>query len=227
MQRSLWVCGLFLLSLSSLACAQQTVSPPNAAHGVALNAQPSPGSGAIQLNVVVTDKAGKPVSGLTAADFTLLDNNQPSRILSFRAYNGPAQPPEQPVEVIVLFDTVNIGFDAVSYSRQQVENFLRQDGGRLAQPTAIYWLTNDGVEAPNQPSQDGNAQAVLLDATEGHLRTVNRSAGAYGAIERFQLSVKMLGVVAENEAKKPGRKLLIWVGPGWPMLEAPGIDYSN
>lgn len=227
MQRSLWVCGLFLLSLSSLACAQQTVSPPNAAHGVALNAQPSPGSGAIQLNVVVTDKAGKPVSGLTAADFTLLDNNQPSRILSFRAYNGPAQPPEQPVEAIVLFDTVNIGFDAVSYSRQQVENFLRQDGGRLAQPTAIYWLTNDGVEAPNQPSQDGNAQAVLLDATEGHLRTVNRSAGAYGAIERFQLSVKMLGVVAENEAKKPGRKLLIWVGPGWPMLEAPGIDYSN
>ena len=231
MRRSLWFSGAFLLSLSSLACAQQPApepaAAPNAAQGVALNAQPAAGNGGLRLNVVVTDKAGKPVSGLTAADFTLLDNNQPGKILSFRAYNGPAQPPEEPVEAIVLFDTVNIGFDAVSYSRQQVENFLRADGGRLAQPTAIYWLTNEGVEAQNQPTQDGNALAAQLEAAEGHLRTVNRSAGAYGAIERFELSVKMLTVVAENEAKKPGRKLLIWTGPGWPMLEAPGIDYST
>jgi VWFA-related protein len=223
MRRSLRFSGTFLLSLSSLACAQQTVAAPNAAQGVALNA----GNGAIQLNVVVTDKAGKPVSGLTAADFTLLDNNQPDKIVSFRAYNGSSQPPEQPVEVIVLFDTVNMGFDEVSYTRQQVENFLHEDGGRLAQPTSIYWLTNDGVEAQNQPTQDGNALATQIDATEGHLRTVNRSAGAYGAIERFQLSLKMLSVVAENEAKKPGRKLLIWAGPGWPMLDGPGIDISN
>ena len=225
MQRSLWICRILLFCLASLACAQQPVS-----QGAALNAQPATdaaGNGAIQLNVVVTDKGGKPVSGLTAADFTLLDNNQPSKIVSFRAYNGPAQPPETPVEVIVLFDTVNIGFDAVSYAREQVENFLREDGGRLAQPTAIYWMNNDGVQAQAQPTQDGNALATELETAESRLRTMNRSAGAYGAIERFQFSLKMLGVVAENEAKKPGRKLLIWAGPGWPMLDAPGIDYSS
>jgi VWFA-related protein len=203
------------------------VPAPDVAPSGALNAQPMPGNGAIQLNVVVTDKSGKPVSGLTASDFTLLDNNQPGRILSFHAYDGAEHRPDPPVKVIVLFDTVNTDFDAVSYARQQVENFLRQDGGRLAHPTAIYWLTNDGVQAQDQPTQDGNGLATMLDATEAHLRTVNRSAGAYGAIERFELSVKMLTVVAGNEAKKPGRKLLIWAGPGWPMLESPEIGISN
>lgn len=42
--------------------------------------------------------------------------------------------------------------------------------------------------------------------------------GASGALERFQLSVRELESIAANEAAKPGRKLLIWVGPGWPLL---------
>lgn len=222
MRRWLWVCGLLV---TSLGCAQQAASTLNAAQsGPAAEAPPN---GVIQLNVMVTDKSGKPVQGLTAADFTLLDNNRPGRILSFRAYDGRTAQPDPPVKVIVLFDTVNMGFDEVSYTRQQVAKLLRQDGGRLAEPTTIYFLTNDGVERPAQPSTDGNALAAMLDAADARLRSVTRSAGAYGAIERFQFSLKMLGEVAEDEASKPGRKLLIWAGPGWPMLEEPGIQFGS
>jgi hypothetical protein len=39
----------------------------------------------ISLDVVVTDKSGKPVPGLQQQDFTLLDDKQPQTILSFRA----------------------------------------------------------------------------------------------------------------------------------------------
>jgi len=50
------------------------------------------------------------------------------------------------------------------------------------------------------------------------VRTLNSAMGGEGALERFQLSVRQLEAIAENEAPKPGRKLVIWVGPGWPML---------
>ena len=40
-----------------------------------------------------------------------------------------------------------------------------------------------------------------------------------GYLERFQVSVKQLTEIAVNEATKPGRKLLIWVGPGMAVAE--------
>lgn len=44
----------------------------------------------ITLDVVVTDKSGKPVAGLQQQDFTLLDNKEPNKILSFNAV--PVEP---------------------------------------------------------------------------------------------------------------------------------------
>jgi len=215
MHRSVWTSLAVLFSFTVLVFAQ-----------AGQHAAPEPGGRTISLTVMVTDKSGKPVPGLTASDFTLLDNNRPSKIISFHAYDGSAQS-GPPTEAIVLFDTVNVGFIEVSYERQQVENFLRQNGGRLTAPTAIYWLTNQGVEVQVEPTRDGNALATQLEGSDSRLRTINRSSGGYGAIELFQLSTKMLYAMAEKEAQKPGRKLLIWVGPGWPMLDAPGIDYER
>lgn len=221
MYRALGISIALLCCMPPFASPQQSVPPLPAAPSATDAA-----NGGIQLDVIVTDKAGKPVSGLDQSDFTLLDNGQPAKIAGFHAYD-PAMQPAPPVEVIVLFDTVNQDFTAVSYEREQVEKFLRQNGGHLAQPVAIYWLTNENVEAQGEPSLDGNAVAEQLQATEAHLRTINRTSGFYGAMELFDDSVKMLSLVAEKEAAKPGRKLLIWVGPGWPMLEAPGITYST
>jgi VWFA-related protein len=176
---------------------------------------------------VVTDRLGKPIPGLALSDFTLLDNNQPGKILSFRAHGGTTPQPDPPVKAIVVFDTVNTGFDAVSYTRQQVGNFLRRDGGRLAVPVSIVWLTNEGLDVQSQPSLDGNALAAQLDAANGRLRSITRSAGEYGAIERFQLSTRMLHGFALQELNRPGRKLVIWAGPGWPLLDAPNLEMSN
>ena len=46
--------------------------------------------GLITLDVVVTDKSGKPVTDLEAKDFTLLDNRQSQKILSFQASDAIA-----------------------------------------------------------------------------------------------------------------------------------------
>jgi VWFA-related protein len=36
-----------------------------------------------------------------------------------------------------------------------------------------------------------------------------------------------MAVIAENKADKPGRKLLIWIGPGWPLLDRGAVTYSQ
>jgi VWFA-related protein len=175
---------------------------------------------------MVTDKSGKPVPGLGVADFTLLDNNQPNKILSFHAYDGTAQS-DPPVQAFILFDTVNTTFGDVSFARQQVEEFLRRDGGRLAIPTSIFWLTNDGLEVQREPTLDGNALAAQLEGFEGRLRTITRASGAYGAIERFQFCTHILDGFVRSEMNKPGRKLLIWASGGWPILDGPRIEISD
>jgi len=51
----------------------------------------------MQLDVTVLDKAGQPVRGLTAADFTLLEDNKPQSIEGFTAIDLPDRVVEGPV----------------------------------------------------------------------------------------------------------------------------------
>src|SRR5271170_4633094 len=81
----------------------------------------------IALDLVVTDKSGKPIPGLQQQDFALLDNKQPAKILSFEAIQGGAATADSPVEVILLVDEVNSSFSAVSRSREEIEKFLKRN----------------------------------------------------------------------------------------------------
>ncbi len=230
---------LSILCLPFFAAAQQSSAPPAAAgqpgplpQVPALSSRPAPapvpgsGEGRLTLDVVVADKSGKPVSGLDRDDFALLDNNLPNPILSFRAAGGGLQKAEPPVEVILLIDTVNLPFSQVSFIRQEVARFLRQDGGHLAQPVSLFALTDQGLDVQQKPTVDGNGLAAQVVNLDDQLRTVGRSGGAYGAMERVELSVRALQAIAQAEAKKPGKKLLIWAGPGWPMLDSARIEIS-
>ena len=39
--------------------------------------------------------------------------------------------------------------------------------------------------------------------------------------------MKALGQIAVHEADLPGRKLIFWVSPGWPLLSGPGIQLTG
>jgi VWFA-related protein len=229
-------CLALIVCLPALSWTQQNPAPPAATGQPQVAAQPAPqpspaeskiAQGRIHLDVVVTGKPGKPVSGLELKDFTLLDNNQPAKILSFRPVDQTVHQAHPPVEVILVIDTVNETHQQVAFARQQIEKFLRQNNGHLAYPVSLFVLTNDGVDAQRLPSTDGNALAAKVDTLDDRLRTIGRAGGAWGAIERFQLSVKMMLDIANAEANKPGKKLLIWVGSGWPLLDSPRIQTTN
>ncbi len=54
------------------------------------------GVDAVQLDVSVLDADRRPVRGLTAADFTILEEGKPRRLLAFSAIDLPPLPPESP-----------------------------------------------------------------------------------------------------------------------------------
>jgi VWFA-related protein len=190
---------------------------------------PSPISpeGRIHLDVLVSDAGGKPVIGLQPMDFTILDDNQRRKLLSFRSYDGVNVKPDPPVEVILLVDTVNLPFQQTSFIHQEIARFLRQNNGHLAQPVSLMLLTEAGLRIQPRPSVDGNALLTVLDQIKGSVHGITSAMGAEGDLQRFQLSLRQMAAVAENEARRPGRKLLIWVGPGWPMLNSPNFSFSD
>jgi VWFA-related protein len=171
------------------------------------------GSRKAYLDVVVTPKAVPPVD-LQQQDFTLLDNKAPRAITSFEAVNGR----EAPIEVLVVIDAVNTAFRNVGYDRTQLDNFLRAEGGHLAYPTVLAVFTDKGVKALGDFSTDGNALSAELDGDNSGLRVIGNSAGIYGATERLKLSLDAMDRLIASEAQRPGRKIMLWLSPGWPLL---------
>jgi len=183
--------------------------------------------GKIQLDIVVNDGAGKPLLGLGPWDFKIFDNNLPRKIVSFRSYDGAAVMPDPPVEVLLVIDTANLPFAHVSFVRQKIGEFLRQNDGKLKQPLTLILMTDAGVRVQPRPSTDGNAIANVVDGITGIVNTITPAMGGEGYLERFQRSARAMDNIAQNEARKPGRKLLIWTGPGWPTLNRPSDGYTE
>jgi VWFA-related protein len=184
-------------------------------------AQESQSTRQITLDVVVADKSGKPVSGLEQKDFTLLDNKQPQKILSFEAVKGGAATADPPVEVILVSDEVNTAFTRVSFERTEIQKFLQQAPGELPRPVSLAFLSDSGIKIGNITTQDGKALIAELDQNKNGLRSITRDQGFYGASDRVGLSLNALQQLAAYEAPRPGRKLVIWISPGWPLLTGP------
>jgi VWFA-related protein len=207
-----FVCGLLLVVLS---CALSLPAQQNSA--------PQPDSGKIFLDVVVSPKSGPPVGDLQQQDFTILDNKSPQTVTSFAAISGR----EAPIQVLLVIDAVNSDASHLSYQRGQIDKFLRAEGGHLAYPVAVALFTDKGVQIVEDFSSDGNALSSALDNNKIGLRFIGRSAGFYGAADRLQYSLAALRQLIGDIAPRPGRKLILWVSPGWPLLSGPRLDITS
>jgi VWFA-related protein len=188
----------------------------------------------VELDVVVTDKSGKPVGGLQEQDFTVLDSGKPSKILSFQALStpvstaaaanaGPNVGPNVDLgangEIIIVIDEVNTPYEKAWFARQGVKKFLTQNNGELAHPVSLAIFSDSGLQVQTAPSMDGKAMAAALGDQKQGLRSIGvAGTGEYGAEDRVRLSLDALDSLAAQEKTKPGKKVVIWVSPGWPLL---------
>jgi VWFA-related protein len=202
-------------------------------------AQKDPTQGMIRVDVVVTDKSGNPVTGLKQQDLLLKDNTQPGKIVSFQAYDGMIAKPGTPVEVILVIDTVNLSQEQVSAAKSAVERLLRANQGHLAQPVQVFLLSPAVLSSTLAPSIDGNTLADQVargtDLPVVRPTMVLRPGQTYGVTAGSpvmmpggianRISLNALGSIVIEERRKPGRKLLFWIGPGWPV-DSGGCDTS-
>lgn len=179
-------------------------------------------TGLIHLDVVVTDQSGRPVPGLRLSDFTLLDNGHPQKILAFHAFDETARPNPQ-VKVILVIDALALPGRLPSDERLAVEAFLQKIDGHLVQPVSLYELDGSGFWAVGLPSDNGNMLAADLAHSQNfhELRSFRSTlrGDTWKWLDENDTpsleALKALGQIATTERQIPGRKLLIWVGPGW------------
>jgi VWFA-related protein len=130
---------LGLLAAASLARAQGGPAPP----AVQVPVQTE----LVRVDVMVSDKSGRPQLGLTAADFEVLEDGVPQRVAQFRAYapaapsavaQQPAPPPESPAGAaapeapprrLVLLAVDDIHLEAANLLRlkKTLDRFVERD----------------------------------------------------------------------------------------------------
>ncbi|MGA7156260.1 MAG: VWA domain-containing protein [Acidobacteriaceae bacterium] len=207
LSRTLLLFSLAVPALAIHALAQQPAAPAR---------QP------ILLDVLVT-KSNKPVPNLKQQDFTILDDGQPANILLFHPHNiadVPANEVDASTTIIILIDQVNTPFNDVTYIRQGIQQYLRQNNGSLNHPVTLAFFTEKGLQMQTQPSIDGNALSAALDKQVQGFRIIQDST-QYGGSQRMALSLDALQNLVDTEKTRPGRKLVLWVSPGWPYLNGP------
>ena len=176
--------------------------------------------GLIKLDVLVEDSTGMPVSGLEGSDFSLLEEGRPQTILSFQEFHGRGAGAEPPVKIILLIDTDEVPANLAHDERNAVENYLRKDGGHLPRPVSVFVLSDTGLWTVSHPSGDGNVLAREIEhndfARAGPSVDGRRAPIPLGLKDPpSESALRALAHIAADERTRPGRKLLLWIGPGW------------
>jgi len=250
--------GVFALCLEPVNTRPQSSTPPPIRVSTRL----------VQLSVVVEDKRGNPVTGLTKNDFAVVDDRRPQDISTFSMTTN--RPPDAatsrvdpdsytnrpaggmpPNISVILLDGLNTQFTDQAYAREQVVRFLTQ-----IQPqdrVALYTLGNDLTILHDFTSDATSLLAALqkysghisaaLDASEPEAKGREYDAGRTSADDllggflngrtetpsaqdeegfffqdRARRTLFALLQIAYHVSSRPGRKSLIWVSGGFPLI---------
>lgn len=230
--------------------AQASVQPPaqmpdtqpsSAAHSFVLTIN----ARLVVLDVVITDKAGRPVDGLTAKDFQIFEDGKQQRLRSIdppsahllpaasvtagiSAVFDPAQPASfghSPVDILV-FDQLNTHFADSSFARRCLRDYLAGQPALLAQPTTLLTVYDNHFKLLQAFTRDRDAllRAVAAAPAEYPWKLEVNGKAEYGPVERLDQSLRALEEIAQSYARIPGRKNLIWVGGGFPSINPTTID---
>jgi VWFA-related protein len=178
--------------------------------------------GLFSIDLVVADSAGNPVSDLPPWDFILLDNGQPAK---FRTVHKSREASVPAPELIFVLDAINLSPQQLTQTESAIVHFLRRNSGRQETACFLYRLTQDGLFSSSKLTRDGN---LLAKEVEQHKspRTVWRSVRNDGpnllrawvsSSQPNPLSLRALGSIAIDQREIAGRKVVVWISPGWPV----------
>ena len=219
----MFVCSrmYFLLLVTLLLGSVTGVAQQPNSSGMKVRTGPPPRT--IHLDVLVTSRPGVVVTGLSRQDFAVMDGKTTAEITSFEAMDAN----KQPVEALILIDAVNTGYTEIAQERIQIDKFLRANGGKLMLPTTLAVFGGQGIKVQGGYTRGGNQLADALAKYTIGLREIGRSASVEGAEERLSDSIKAIRLLTQYASQRPGRKIILWVSPGWPLLSGPQVNLTE
>jgi VWFA-related protein len=163
-------------------------------------------AGHLRIPVLVTDKQGKPVSGLHADDFKVLDNGKPAPIVSFVALS--TSPSASPHFTVFYLDDRRLTMEQMKSAQQDVIAALPAalDSDGYAAIVAGTGSANSGFSRdPNQLRQILASIHVTAFAAQGTSAHNFDLIGTYASLAEY----------ASRMSKLPGRRLLVLLSPGF------------
>lgn len=173
----------------------------------------------VLVDVSVSDKSRRPVRGLTAADFTILEDNVPQEIASFNAVDLPdveVPPAKWMGRAVPDVQTNNIPADGrlVMIVLDERQTSASPFAGKAAKDTAhaiIDQLSPKDVAAVAFVVRSDGAQEFTADRARLHAAVDSYSMGMYAPVSVLGMLrdiSRLLGAIPER------RKLLIYIGAG-------------
>jgi VWFA-related protein len=174
------ILGVLLLSFAAHATSGQARSQKNKKPGIAVRSE------VVLLPAIVTDHSGAHVSGLTQADFTVLENGQQQKIAFFHHIQANTAPEEAsstnlppPGEftnktqsrsersAILVFDLLNSSITEQSNARDELMKFL-SDSPQLGEPICLLAFDAYGISLLHDFTKDPALLAEALKKTKSH-----------------------------------------------------------
>ncbi len=245
----LWWAGLFVaFSVTCLPAQQSPVrnqtSQPRLIHRTQAERHAIYRAGhQLVLSVQVSTTSGLPIQGLKAEDFTLLDNGKPTAFTQFEEISGTAAQ----AHAVFVFDEVNNTTRQLNQIKKQMLNYLKSAPNPLPIPITIVIFTGVDVKM-GAASQDPQELLKAFSTATEHLKAAGcidaedrdqerrldfiPQAGVNSQVpvsvldcenQRFLSSTTTMYLFAQQLGQSPGRVLLFWLGPGWPLLTDPNF----
>ena len=193
----------------------------------------------VVLDVVVTDKKGNLVTGLTKDDFKVTDADEPQTITNFDTsaahianpdvtINSTADldrlAPDAPVNIILL-DEFNTLFEDEAFAQYSLKKYLGKQPDKLTTPTMLLAVGIDKFTVLNDYTQD--KQAILKALSHHFGGNPWRNQSMSWAPERLSTAFITLERLAEATVGHRGHKNMIWIGRGFPSMANLPVDTTS
>ena len=195
------------------------------------------------VDVVVSDSSGKPVRGLAEKDFSVSEDGDPQKVLSFDVHgsdspaefeppklpslpantfvNVPPSPERGPLNVILL-DLLDTSTEDQPFARAQLSAFInsKPEGARFA-----VFVLSDGLHLVQGFTDDKKQLLDVLSSRHaGHVPKMFLYADNYLP---YISSLGALIDIADYLSGLPGHKNVIWLSGSFPYYTVPNADTAD
>ncbi|HET8892359.1 MAG TPA: VWA domain-containing protein [Candidatus Angelobacter sp.] len=204
------------------------------------------------VDVVTVDSKGEPVTGLSADDFTVLEDGKPQKISGFsfarasasstsastvhgaNLYTNTPQYKDASCLNVILLDTLNADLGGKVSAKDHLLKYLGT--APAIQPTALFALDTK-LTMLSDFTTDSKMLKTVLEDFKPH--TVNKVMDVYTAASPFELkgsptsersqetTVSALETLARALSGYPGRKNLLWLSQAFPVNFFPEIVHDD